>query len=56
MKTAPCFKCKERFFRCHCDCQKHDEWVNEQWKIKAEIREQKNCEIFKYLHGRRATQ
>ena len=53
---SPCYKCKEKSEGCRHECKKNENWINAEWKRKEAIREQKNCEIFKYLHGRRATQ
>lgn len=56
MKTSPCYRCKDKHFLCHCDCKKYDDWVCDEWKRKTAIKDEKQSEILKYLHDRRATQ
>lgn len=43
MKQMGCYKCTERFPRCHSNCEKYQAYLLELNNIKENIKNEKNC-------------
>lgn len=52
---SPCKDCEERYIGCHGDCEKYKSFYEQNEKIKANIRKEKekDKEIGAYIAGQR---
>ena len=47
MLKNPCYKCPERHYKCHGECQKYIEWQAEREKINAARRKAIEANLYK---------